>query len=210
MEVLLSGIGLMIKNKKMKSILFIFSFVLYNINVFSQENKINYEKFENTVYSFQLPKNIWYSPNLDLINEYRKNEINIAKSNDFKFIDFDFLLSYKTEDQTLIFTPLIKVTKSKTNENLFNKMKMSFGKNYIEKSLKYNGEDLKFSFKPLVDTNNKTITIFTKTDEITGLSKLFFSNNYLIQFTYTDKIENQCIECLIIFMDSIDKTFVFK
>lgn len=191
-------------------LLIIFSILFFQFFI-CQENKVNYYKYENEIYSFELPSEIWSIPSQKLIDNFRNNEKKISEINNINYTDFDFLITYKnTDDFSKLYTPIIKVVTGKASKDSFEKMKKELGTNFIEKEFTIDNKKTLFTLKPVVDSKNKTIILSTRTDGIYGLSKIFFSDKNVIHFTYTDFEKDQCIECLIIYLNSLEKTFKFK
>lgn len=185
--------------------IFLLSIILISQIVLAQ--KSNYNKYQNNIYSFELPK-VWTVPIKKVIKEYTEKEKGIAKDNQMNYNSFDFLFSNKHND-TLYF-PIIKVTTLRTDKNLFLEMKKQFGSDYIEKEIIVSDESLTFEGRPLVDTKNQKISISMNSEEIFGQTMMFFSNNSIVQFTYTDNKSNKCIECLLLYYNSVNETFKFK
>ncbi|WP_213189417.1 hypothetical protein [Cloacibacterium caeni] len=191
--------------------LFIFFSILFFQLFLSQKSEIKYIKYENEIFSFELPSEIWGIPSQKLIENFKTNEKKISLENKIVYKDFDFLISYKNnEDFSQLYTPLIKITTGKANKNSFEKMKKEFGTDYIEGNFSIDNRKSSYNLKPVIDSKNRTIILSTHVDGIYGLSKLFFSDNYIVQFTYSDFEKDQCIECLVIYINCLEKKFKFK
>lgn len=89
-------------------------------------------------------------------------------------------------------------------------MKKEFGTDYIEGNFSIDNRKSLYNLKPVIDSKNRTIILSTHVDGIYGFSKLFFSDDYIVQFTYSDFEKDQCIECLVIYINCLEKKFKFK
>ena len=191
---------------KKKIILLLFSlFLTYG---FTQSNG-DYLKYENSNYSFKLPKT-WIIPNQNVTDDYIKKEKSIALANKIKYNNFDFLFSAKGENKNILYVPIIKVTTMKTNKNLFSDMKKQFGSDYIEKEINMDGETLKFGGKPIIDSKNQIISITMNSEDIFGQTIMYFSEKSIVQFTYTDNKSEKCVDCLVLYYMTVTESFKFK
>ena len=179
--------------------LFVFFSILFFQLFLSQKSEIKYIKYENEIFSFELPSEIWGIPSQKLIENFKNNEKKISVENKIVYKDFSQL-----------YTPLIKITTGKANKNSFEKMKKEFGTDYIEGNFSIDNRKSLYNLKPVIDSKNRTIILSTHVDGIYGFSKLFFSDDYIVQFTYSDFEKDQCIECLVIYINFLEKKFKFK